>query len=238
VSGLRLPGRVLVPEAMDGAAVTEADLTRALADLDRLTAAGLAHRPVLGWLGRIALGRGRLRVLDVGCGSGDLLRRIAQWAEARGVALALEGVDVNPATVAVARARTPAGAGIAYRAADVFGLEEAEPDLIVSSHFAHHLSDGDLVRFVRWMERAARVGWFVNDLHRHWLPKAALRAVGALTPVHRFVASDGPISVGRSLVRADWERVIAAAGVERERVAICWHMPFRWGVGTRPEAAR
>jgi SAM-dependent methyltransferase len=238
VSGLRLPGRVMVPEAMDGAAVTEADLGRALADLDRLTAAGLAHRPVLGWLERITRGRGRLVVLDVGCGSGDLLRRIARWAEARGVALALEGIDVNPATVAVARARTPAEAGIAYRAADVFGLEEAAPDLIVSSHFAHHLSDGDLVRFVRWMERAARVGWFVNDLHRHWLPKAALRAVGALTPVHRFVASDGPISVGRSLVRADWERVIAAAGVERELVAIRWHMPFRWGVGTRPEAAR
>jgi hypothetical protein len=48
--------------------------------------------------------------------------------------------------------------------------------VIVSSHFAHHLSDADLVRFLRWMEGAARLGWFVNDLHRHWLPRP--RAAG------------------------------------------------------------
>jgi 2-polyprenyl-3-methyl-5-hydroxy-6-metoxy-1,4-benzoquinol methylase len=237
MTALRLEGRVLAPERMDHEAVTPEDLARALRDLERLTAWGLAHRPVLDWLGRIARGQETLSVLDVGSGGGDALRRIARWAAGAGVAVTLEGVDLNPTARVVAQAATDPVLPIRFRTADVFDLGPEERwDVIVSSHFAHHLSDADLVRFLRWMEGAARLGWFVNDLHRHWLPYRALQAAGAALPLHRFVVSDGPISVRRAFVRSDWERAVAAAGIERDRVEIAWWTPFRWGVGVRPGA--
>jgi hypothetical protein len=147
----------------------------------------------------------------------------------------LEGVDLNPDATAAARAATDPGLPIVYHTGDALALgDEAPPDVIISAHFAHHLEDGALVAFLRWMEATARVGWFVNDLHRHWMPRAFLVGLGRVARLHRFVVSDGPVSVDRSLVRAEWEAAIAAAGIERERVELRWHVPFRWGVGTRP----
>lgn len=235
MTGILLPGRSRESERMDTERVTPEDLARALADLEWLTALGLAHRPVLGWLGRIARGRQALSVLDVGCGGGDMLRRIARWGEARGMAMRLEGVDLNPDACRAARRATDPALPITWRVGDAMDAgAECAPDVIISSHLAHHLADADLVRFLGWMEATARIGWFVNDLHRHPVPERFLQLLGKAVRLHRFVVSDGPVSVRRSFVRADWETALAAAGIDRSRVEIGWYMPFRWGVGTRP----
>jgi len=232
-----LPGRSRETERMDVEAVPPDDLARCLADLERVNRLSLGYRPTLDWLGRIAAGRDRLSVLDVGCGHGDMLRRIARWADRRGLPVDLAGVDLNPQAVAAAAAATPAGTPVRWIVADALALApDPAPDVIVSALFAHHLDDDALVRFVAWMERTARVGWFVNDLHRHWLPERFLGAAFALLPVHRFVRHDGPVSVRRALTRDEWVRVLAAAGVPPDRVAVEWRFPFRWGVGTRPGA--
>jgi 2-polyprenyl-3-methyl-5-hydroxy-6-metoxy-1,4-benzoquinol methylase len=235
MTGFELPGRSRTPERMDVEAVAPDDLARALADLEWLTALGLAHRPTLGWLERIAAGRRELSVLDVACGGGDMLRRIARWGAARGIGLRLVGVDLNPHACRAAAAATDPALPIEYRQGDALTLGAAlRPDVIISAHFAHHLDDGELVRFLRWMEGTARLGWFVNDLHRHPVALRALQLAVRAIPFHRFVVSDAPISVRRSFVRADWEAALAAAGIARDRVEIRWRAPFRWGVGTRP----
>lgn len=235
MSAMTLERRSDEPERMDVEEVAPEDLEHALRDLEWLTALGLYHRPVLRWLDRIAAGRASLSVLDVASGGGDMLRRIARWGRRRGIALRLEGVDLNPHARRVAERATEAWMPVTYRTADAFALgPDLEPDIIISSHFAHHLTDDELVAFLRWMEATARLGWFVNDLHRHWLMLLGIRAITGALPFHRFVRSDGPISVRRSLVRADWERALAAAAIPPGRVELRWHMPFRWGLGTCP----
>jgi hypothetical protein len=113
-------------------------------------------------------------------------------------------------------------------------VPEAERvDVIVSSLFAHHLPDEDLVRFFRWMEARARLGWIVNDLHRHPVSYWGLRAILAVAPVHRFVRHDGPVSVRRGFSRADLEAVGRAAGFAPGDLSIEWWFPFRWGIGRR-----
>jgi 2-polyprenyl-3-methyl-5-hydroxy-6-metoxy-1,4-benzoquinol methylase len=235
VTELVLPGRSQEPERMDVEPVPPEELARALADLEWLASLGLYHRPVFQWLSRIARGRRSLSLLDVACGGGDMLRRIARWGARKGLNLRLEGVDLNPQARVVAERATDPDLGITYRTADALAIGGAlEPDVIISSHFAHHLSDGDLVRFLRWSQATARVGWFVNDLQRSRVLEASLKVIGRVVRLHRFVVSDGPISVRRSLVRADWEAALRAAGIPRESVEVRWYAPFRWGVGTRP----
>ena len=74
--------------------------------------------------------------------------------------------------------------------------------------------------------RTARLGWFVNDLHRHQLAYYGFGALSLAAGWHRFVQHDGRLSVARSFRRADWERLLAEAGLDGV-ARVRWHVPFR-----------
>lgn len=216
-------------EWMDGDDASAADLRRCLADLATVNTVTLARAPTLAFLRRVARTvppGGELSVLDVGFGHGDMLRRIARWGRRRGLQLRLEGIDLSPVSAEAAREATPPDLPITYRTGDVFAQEAAGADVVISSLLTHHLSDDQVVDFLRWMERTARRGWFVNDLHRHALAYHGFAALSRAAGWHPFVQHDGPVSIARSFRREDWSRLLRRAGLERV-ARIRWHFPFR-----------
>lgn len=216
--------RSLQTEWLDGNDIKPGELRPFLSDLARLNSAMLGHRPVLAWLRRLtahAAHDGPLTLLDVGCGYGDLLRAIRHWARNRGFTLKLMGLDVQDATVAIAREATVVGDEIEYFRADVFAYRAPERvDFVVSSLLAHHLSDAQIVDLLRWIERTARKSWLICDLQRHWVPYFFIGLVGRLTSLDRKMIKDGQTSVARSLTRAEWEQRIASAGITRHTVEL------------------
>jgi len=219
-------------ELMDSDDTSFADYAACLRDLAAVNRFTLTHRPTLRWLDRATadLPRGAaISVLDVACGYGDLLRTIHGWAARRGFQVMLHGIDLNPRAVAVARDATPASVAIAYRIGDVFDYQpQLAPDFIVSSQFAHHLTDEQLVQFIRWMESHAARGWFISDLHRHLLPYYGFRLLVRAAGWHRLVRLDGTVSIARGFRKADWLNALSAANMTAD---IRWHVPFRYGVG-------
>ncbi len=237
--GFALPGRLVAEERMDTEAVPFDDYRGCLRDLETLNRLSLGYRPTLHALAGFAAGRDRLSVLDVGCGHGDGLRRIRRFADRAGIEADLVGVDINPQATRAAREATPPDMRIAFETADLFDIgPERRFDVIVSALFAHHLADADLLRFVRWMDRTAAVGWFVNDLHRHPLPHLFLKVTLGPARMHRFVRHDGPVSVRRAFRREDWTALLRAAGIPAWRADVRWWLPFRWGVCVRTGAVR
>jgi trans-aconitate methyltransferase len=221
------------PELMDDASCDYDTFRDCLVDLERVNRLTLAYRPTLGFLDRLwhdgRLPHGRpLRVLDAGSGYGDTLRQVARWARRRGVAVALEGVDLSPWSARAARDATPPDASIRWHTGDVLQHRPDAPvDLVVSSLFTHHLPDDSLLRFLRWMEDTASLGWFVNDLHRHPLPYHLFAQASRMLRMHRFVQHDGPVSIARGFTTADWCRLLAQAGIPSTVARVEWWMPFR-----------
>jgi SAM-dependent methyltransferase len=220
-----LAARSTAEERMDTDCADFDDYSRCLRDLSRVNTVTLTHRPTLAWLGREAGGR-PFSLLDVACGHGDMLRRIRRWADRNAIEARLEGVDLNPWSARAARSATPEAAHITYHTGDVFAFDGCF-DFIVSSQFTHHLTDDQVVLFIRWMEAHARRGWFVGDLHRHWFPYYGFGLLAWIARWHPFVLSDGRISIARSFVPDDWRRLVRAAGLAESDVTIAWHMPFR-----------
>jgi len=217
--------RATGPELMDAEDLPAAVYAEVLADLARVNRLTLAWRPTRLWLEQATKGLTQFSLLDVGYGQGDMLRAIAHWAAARGIKVDLQGIDLNPNSVAVAEAAS-AGLPIRYLTGDAADLD-IRPDFIISSLVAHHMTDAELTGFLRWMQATAKKAWFINDLHRHWLAHAGFRVLAALGRFHAIVRHDGALSVRRAFVRADWKRLLAEAGVEAH---VRWHLPFRWGV--------
>lgn len=231
-AGFVLPGRIHEEELMDTEVVPKADLARCLRDLSRVNALSMGYRPTLHWLDRAVDGRDRVTIVDIGCGYGDMLRQVERWAARRGVEVDLLGIDLNPTTIRIAAEATPDASNIRWEVMNLFDMpKDRRPDIVISSLFAHHLGDAELLDFVRWLDRNCRVGWFINDLHRHWISAWGLTLIFAVWPVHRFVRNDGPVSVRRAFVRGDLNRVAEAAGLPSDGLTLRWWFPFRFGFG-------
>jgi SAM-dependent methyltransferase len=211
-----------------------------LEDLAAVNRLLLAYRPTLAWLKRL-VAHNRLalraeaeplRIADVGCGQGDMLRRIAAWAQRRSVPVRLFGIDLNPYSARAASSIPAPGASIEWITGDALCFcPPGGLDIIISSLFTHHLADDEIVRFLAWMEREARLGWFINDLHRGAIPYHLFRLLARFARWHPFVQHDGPVSVRRSFRRHDWERYLALAGIDRAKIAIEEFRPGRLCVG-------
>jgi SAM-dependent methyltransferase len=224
--------RTLTPELMDTEPADYETFRACLVDLAIVNRLTLAYRPTLVFFQRL-LAEGRwpvgepLRVLDIGSGYGDPLRVLARWAERRGLYIDITGADLNPFATRAAEAATPPGAPIRWRTADALTLDGPRPDVVTSSLFAHHLGDDDLVRFIAWSEKTARVGWLVNDLRRSRLSYHGFSLLSRAMAWHRFVQHDGPVSIARAFTDEDWKGVLSAAGVPRGGARVVRRFPFR-----------
>ena len=221
-----LSARAAGPEILDGDDVGPEVFARVMDDLASVSRVLLAHGPTIGFLHRATrtLPRGTaISILDVGCGEGDLLRRIRRWSDRRGLDASLAGVDLNPRSAVAARAKTPSAAAIEYVTGDVFDYA-GRADLVVSSLFTHHLSDEQAILFLRWMERRAARGWFVNDLHRHPIAYHGFGLAARVARWHPIVRQDGQTSVARGFRPHEWRALLRQADVEAR---VRWKPLFR-----------
>lgn len=211
------------------------ELRACLQDVTRLNRWFRAWPPLFRWLETVARPPipQPLGILDVGCGNGDALRRIEHWAAQHNVPVELTGVDINPDAVAIAEELTPSGR-IRWVASDIFAYTPDSPiHLVISTIFTHHLSDQDLVLFIRWMEQHATVGWFINDLSRAPIPYHLLHLFAIVMRLHPFVEHDGPVSIARSFVAEDWRRLCTEAGIDRGGISVLPSFPARLCVARR-----
>ena len=215
---MTLERRAIAEERMDAEDLPADVLAAVLADLAQVNTVTLAARPTLGFLERTIGHLPRFKLLDVGFGDGDMLRRIARWAAKRGIAAELVGVDLNPGSAPAARARTPVDLGIDFRTGDYAALAGAGWDVVVSSLVAHHMTHGELVAFLRFMDAEAARGWLVNDLHRHRFAHRGFPILARVAGWHEIVRHDGTLSIARSYRPGEWPPILDEAGVRRARV--------------------
>jgi ubiquinone/menaquinone biosynthesis C-methylase UbiE len=161
-----------------------------------------------------AIGRAGLSefsMLDVGCGSGELLRATAEFARREGIEARLTGLDLNEMSVAHSATISSGYPEITVVRGDAFSLPfpDGAFDHAISSLFFHHLSDGQIPLVLSEMSRVARRGVFVIDLHRHpaayWLYRLFCRAFD----ISQLVTEDGSLSVLRGFTP---EELAAFAG--------------------------
>jgi SAM-dependent methyltransferase len=209
---MSLAVRALAEEQMDAEDLSAAEYAAIIGDLAKANWWTMAARPTLSFVKRATKDR-PFRLLDVGFGHGDMLRTIARWAEKHGQTCELVGVDLNPRSEPAARAATPAHMPIRYITGDYVELAGEPWDLVVSSLVAHHMTHAQLIAFLRFMDATARMGWLVNDLHRHPLSHFGFPVLARLMGWHRIVREDGTLSIARSYRPAEWPPILEQAGV-------------------------
>jgi 2-polyprenyl-3-methyl-5-hydroxy-6-metoxy-1,4-benzoquinol methylase len=230
----KLDVRSRAEEQMDAPNLDPAVYEKVLHDLARVNRFTFTAWPTIAFHNRAAADVGSFRLLDVGFGDGDVLRAVARWARRRGIAADLVGVDLNEKSVKAARDATPPGMAIDYRGGD-YAAQAGPWDFVISSQVTHHMTDPQLLAFLRWMEAESRKGWLICDLHRlrfaHW----GFPLLARLLMVHRIVREDGTLSIARSFRKAEWEAYLAQAGIPLDQVRIVRRRGEQVAPGSSPK---
>lgn len=164
------------------------------------------------WL-RPALDPGRpTTLLDIGCGGGDIARKLATWAARDGLTLRVTGIDNDARAVSYARSRTPQF-GVTFRQALSSDLvrEGQRYDLVVSNHLLHHLNPQERTSVLHDSEQLCRQLAVHSDIERSMLAYAAYGLLVAPLFGSSFVREDGLLSIRRSYTTQELRAVAPPA---------------------------
>ncbi len=215
-------------ELLDDLSIDGEELEDTLRQVEQINV--LSRGPTISLAGLECLlpdGLDQLSVLDVGTGSGDIPRRIADWAEKKPFSVAIKGIDLSHTTIRYARRRTTRDERLEFELKNLFDLPDDEQyDLVHASLVLHHFPGDEAARALDKMYRLSRYGVIINDLQRHPVPWLGLRLALPIFSRNRLVKNDGPLSVLRGFTRRELMRLARGVGVSQPSVA--WEFPFRW----------
>jgi ubiquinone/menaquinone biosynthesis C-methylase UbiE len=166
-------------------------------------------------------------VLDVGAGSGELLRSTARFAASHRLRARLFGIELNRRSAETMVLESRGFREIKTVRGDALALPFADGsfDFVIASLFTHHLSNDQIVVVLGEMARVAKRAVFVIDLHRHPMALAAYRVFCFAFRMSRLVRDDGSLSILRGFRPAELVDLARAAGLDSSRVARS--APFR-----------
>lgn len=167
-------------------------------------------------------------ILDLGCGSGDILRSVARFGKKQGYQFTLIGIDANKDTVNYASLLSKAYENITYKHCDIFSEEfnELHYDIVLSTLFLHHFDEGKLEHLLSTILSKASLGMVVNDLHRNRLAYYLFKIVCLVIP-NKMVKEDGLTSVLRGFKQYELEAISMKLGAS-SRIRWKWAFRYQW----------
>lgn len=183
------------------------------------------RRSLLSEIARVGLTE--FSMLDVGAGSGELLRVAADEARRRGWRARLVGLELNERSARAISEESRAYAEIAAVRGDAYRLPFADGafDYVICSLFTHHFRDDGVVRVLREFARVARRRVFVIDLHRHRVAYYFYTTIARLFLHNRLIRADGALSILRSFKPAELRGLAEEAGLKQ--IEVRRRFPYR-----------
>jgi 2-polyprenyl-3-methyl-5-hydroxy-6-metoxy-1,4-benzoquinol methylase len=169
-------------------------------------------------------------VADIGCGGGDMIRVMDDWAISHDFKLKFTGIDANRNIIDLAKVRLADKPEIDWTIQNVFdpAFSNHRVDIITCTLFTHHFTSQELVDLLSAFRKKAKVGIIINDLHRHPFAYHSIKWLTRIFSRSKMVQNDAPLSVLRSFSREDWENILKASGFKSWKIK--WYWAFRWQI--------
>ena len=176
-------------------------------------------------------------LLDVGAGSGELLRVTAGWARQTNREVSAVGLELNQRSAESINEESQRYDEISSVRGDALELPfgDSRFDYVICSLFTHHFLDEQVVQILREMSRVARRRIFVIDLHRHPIAYFLYTTLGKVILHNRLLRHDGALSILRSFKAGELVELARSAGLRD--VSVERRFPYRLVLSAAARAA-
>ncbi|MFF5382540.1 methyltransferase domain-containing protein [Pedobacter suwonensis] len=174
------------------------------------------------------------RITDIGCGNGDMLRTLADYAKKKGLHFILKGIDANKFTISHAQSLSTNYPNITYACSDIFDdLSKTEPcDIMLCTLTLHHFKDEEIINLLQNFKRSATMGIVINDLQRSAIAYYLFKALCYVFRLNDMSREDGLISILRGFKRADLLKYTKQLNLKSSSIKWKWAFRYQWIIKT------
>jgi 2-polyprenyl-3-methyl-5-hydroxy-6-metoxy-1,4-benzoquinol methylase len=200
-------------ELMDRPDPSTPELARALINLQKLNRHFGSYRIIRHFLNRWLKPGETVTILDACTGFGDIPRLVVEWARRRGSQVKVLAVDMQAATLDIARRRSTLFPEISYVQGDIRSFEPGDRfDIVLCSLALHHFAWREAVEILQRLSRLSGSAVLISDLVRS---VSGILGVYLLTSTvfrHPMTKFDGRLSIQRAFSFAEMGSLALEAG--------------------------
>lgn len=171
-----------------------------------------------------------VKIVDVGCGNGSILREIADYGRKHHLQLELTGIDANLHAVEIARDLARDYPEINFEGLNIFSTSFAEKkyDIVLCTLTLHHFNDAQINRLLKIFLESAKLGVVINDLHRSKAAYYLFKAFCAVFIRNEIARKDGLTSILRGFRKSDLEKFSGKLKVRKQEIRWKWAFRYQW----------
>jgi len=203
-------------EMLDESNIQRDLLIKNLSELDTCNRFTGGHAILLKGIRQLITDHNKIyHIVDLGCGSGDALKTIANWARSNKYHIRLTGIDLNVNAIEYLKINCvnyPEITGITSDYRDYITGNESI-DIVHCSLFCHHLHDAELLQLFIYFRQHIKKGFIINDLHRSRMAYYSVWLFTRLFNGTELAKHDGPVSVLRGFKSGELVRLLSKAEI-------------------------
>lgn len=169
-------------------------------------------------------------IVDIGCGNGDMLRKIADYGLNNNYTFNLIGIDANAFTIAYAQKLSTQYPTISYRCEDVFKLDaiKLKSDIILCTLTLHHFKNEEIMQLLSTFYQAVSLGIVINDLQRSVISYRLFQLLCAIFGLNAMSREDGLTSILRGFKRKDLVEFSEKLNFKKYKLHWKWAFRYQW----------
>lgn len=171
-----------------------------------------------------------ISIADIGCGNGDMLRMLSDYAQKNKLNFKLIGIDANDFTINYAKKLSVAYPNIEYQCVDIFSedFKTLTFDIILCTLTLHHFTNEQILNIITTFKDNAKTGIIINDLHRSKLAYRLFELICVIFKLNRMSRLDGLVSILRGFKKNELEEFSKKLKLKNYNINWKWAFRYQW----------
>ena len=172
----------------------------------------------------------KVTIVDIGCGNGDMLRALAEYASNKNLNFKLIGIDANQFTINLAKELSKQYLNITYQCEDIFDdqFKDIKYDIVLCTLTLHHFKDAEIIKLVSVFNENASIGIVINDLERSALAYRLFQGLCFIFRLNKMSKEDGLVSILRGFKKEELENFSNKLNLKKYSIQWRWAFRYQW----------
>lgn len=194
-------------ELMDDTALSAQELKNTYKDIDRVNRMLGGDNGILDTIDELVSDNPKQQysIIDIGCGNGEILRKVCTCFRKKGLGIELIGIDLNEKAIALAKAASRDYPEISYEVVDLLqsSAEGLKADFIISTLTMHHIEETDIPIFLKRSIEMANIAVVINDLQRSPVAYYLFKLFSVIFIKTKIAKNDGLVSIRSGFIKKE-----------------------------------